>query len=309
MSKLGSRVNVHKLKALIIRPSALGDTLLLAPALYQIADKAEITLLGRIPGVDFLRPFLHRCIDYERGGWHTLFLEEPHFKNFPLPEVDRVISFVSDPAGRVKKSLSKCFKYIPVFSFPPFPSNKEDIHIALYLASCLKKAGLPVDPEEAMEEARRRALLRKDKPSRSGSMMVLHPGSGSKKKNYPSEFWLDLIKGKDLGLFHKRILLLGPAEEQWYQFFAKGLPGVEVEIVVSPERDTLLSLLKGTSIYIGHDSGITHLAAMLGVRTVALFKNTHPLKWASLRLDVTVIADVKPPEVIYERIKERLDGL
>ncbi len=49
MSKLGSRVNVDKLKALIIRPSALGDTLLLAPALYQIADKTEFTLLGRIP--------------------------------------------------------------------------------------------------------------------------------------------------------------------------------------------------------------------------------------------------------------------
>ena len=84
---------------------------------------------------------------------------------------------------------------------------------------------------------------------------------------------------------------------------------MEEEIVVSPERDTLLSLLKGTSIYIGHDSGITHLAAMLGVRTVALFKNAHPLKWAPLGPDVTVIADVKPPEVVYERIKERLDGL
>jgi hypothetical protein len=47
---------------------------------------------------------------------------------------------------------------------------------------------------------------------------------------------------------------------------------------------------------------------MLGVRTVALFKNTHPLKWAPLGPNVTVIADVKPPEVIHERIKERLDG-
>jgi hypothetical protein len=32
-------------------------------------------------------------------------------------------------------------------------------------------------------------------------------------------------------------------------------------------------------------------------------------KWASLGPDVTVIADVKPPEVVYERVKERLDGL
>jgi ADP-heptose:LPS heptosyltransferase len=104
-------------------------------------------------------------------------------------------------------------------------------------------------------------------------------------------------------------LLLGLAEEQWYRFFAKELSGLEVEIVISPNRDTLLSLLKETYLYIGHDRGITHLAALLGVRTVALFKNTDPLKWAPLGPDVTVIADSKPPEVVYEKIKERLDGL
>jgi heptosyltransferase-3 len=291
---------------LIIRPSGLGDTLLLAPALHQIADKTEITLLGRRPGVDFLRPLLHRCIDYEMGGWHTLFLEEPHLKDLTFPEVDRVVSFISDPAGKVRKGLGKCLKYIPVFSFPPFPSNKEDIHVALYLASCLKRSGLPVNPEEAVAEARRRALLRGESPARSGSTIVLHPGSGSKGKNYPHEFWLSLIKGKELGVSHKRILVLGPAEEQWYQFFAKGLSGVEVEIVISPERERLMSLLKEAYLYIGHDSGITHLAAMLGTQTIALFKNTHPLRWAPLGPDVTVIADVKPLKVIYKRIKERL---
>lgn len=293
---------------LIIRPSGLGDTLLLAPVLYQIADKTQLTLLGRRPGVDFLRPLVHRGIDYERGGWHTLFLEEPHLKDLPFPKVDSVISFISDPAEKVKKALSKCLKYIPVFSFPPFPSN-EDIHVALYLASCLKRSGLSVDPLDAVEEARRRALLRGEKPLRPGKWIVLHPGSGSKRKNYPHEFWLKLIKDKDLGVFRKRILLLGPAEEQWYQFLAKGLSGVEVEIVISPNRERLLSLLKETYLYIGHDSGITHLAAMLGVRTIALFKNSNALKWAPLGPNVTVIADVKPPEVIYERIKEKLDEL
>ena len=294
---------------LIIRPSGLGDTLLLAPALYQIADKTEITLLGRRPGVDFLRPLLHRCIDYERGGWHNLFLEEPPLKDLTFPKVDSVVSFISDPAGEVKKALSKCLKYIPVFSFPPFPSDKEDIHVALYLASCLKRSGLPVNPEDAMEQARRRALLRGEKPSRPGKVIVLHPGSGSKEKNYPHGFWLSLIKGKDLGVSHKRILLLGPAEEQWYQFFAKGLSEVGAEIVICPERERLLSLLKEAYLYIGHDSGITHLAAMLGAQTIALFKNTHASKWAPLGPDVTVIADVKPAKVIYKRIKERLNML
>lgn len=292
------------LTALIIRPSALGDTLLLAPALHQIADRVGLTLVGRRPGVDFLRPFLEHCLDYEGGGWHTLFLEEPHCKDLSLPDVGRVISFISDPDGRVKKALCKCLKGIPICSFAPFPPEQERIHVALYLASCLKRSGLPVNPEEAVEEAGRRPLLGKNKPSRSRGMIVLHPGSGSKKKNYPPEFWVGLIKGKDLAIFHKRVLLLGPAEEEWYQTFVKGLSGTGIEVVVSPDRERLLSLLKETSLYLGHDSGITHLAAMLGTPTVALFRNRGHLQWAPLGPNVTVIADVKAPEVIYKRIRE-----
>lgn len=295
-----------KLKALIIRPSALGDTLLLAPALHQIADKTELTLLGRRPGIDFLRPFLHHCLDYEKGGWHTLFSEEPSCEYPPLPEADMVICFVSDPSGAVRKGLGQRLRRTPVFSFPPFPSGEDKIHVALYLASCLKKSGLPVDPEEAIEEAKRRALFRKEKRSRSGNMTLLHPGSGSKRKNYPSELWLELLRAKDLGIFHRRILLLGPAEEEWCQSFAKELSGVAVEIVISPDKDGLLSLLKEASLYIGHDSGITHLAAMFGVPTIALFKNSHPSKWAPLGPDVTVVADVGGFQVIYKKIKEKL---
>lgn len=302
---MSNGVSPDTLRALIIRPSALGDTLLLTPAIHQIADKVELTLLGRRPGVDFLNPFLKESLDYEKGGWHTLFLEEPNCKDILFPEVDRVISFLSDPAGKVKEALQKCLKHIPVFSFPPFPPKEEKIHVALYLASCLKESGLPVNPEEAIEEAGRRPLLTKNKLSRSGGMIVLHPGSGSKKKNYPPEFWLGLIRGRDLEIFQKKVLLLGPAEEEWYQIFAKELSGEEIEIIISPNKDRLLLLLKEASFYIGHDSGITHLAAMLGTPTIALFRNSYPLQWTPLGPDVTVIAGVKPPEVIYKKIKEK----
>jgi len=294
------------LRALIIRPSALGDTLLLAPALYQIADKAKISLLGRKPGIDFLKPFLVNCLDYEKDGWHTLFSEQPHCKDLLFPNVDRVICFLSDPSRRLSKGLRKCLKHTPIFLFPPFPQREEKIHVALYLALCLKESGLPVNPDEAVEESRRGPLLGKNKPAKSGCMIVLHPGSGSTKKNYLPEFWVNLIKGKALGIFNKRVLLLGPAEEKWYRFFSKELSGVEIEITCSPNKDRLLSLLKKTSFYIGHDSGITHLAAMLGITTIALFKNSHPFQWAPLGPDVTVISDSQTPQVVYKKIKDEL---
>ena len=294
------------LRALIIRPSALGDTLLLTPALHHIAKRVAVTLLGRKPGIDFVRPFVTHCLDYEKGGWHTLFSEEANCEDLPLPEVDTVISFLSDPSRKVAKRLETCLKNIPVFTYPPFPPKQEDIHVAVYLASCLKESGLPVNPEAAIEEARKKSLFEKNKPPRSQGMIVFHPGSGSKKKNCPPEFWIELIKNKDLGIFQRRVLLLGPAEEEWHELFAKELIGVAVEMVISPDHHVLLSLLKDASLYIGHDSGITHLAGLLGTSTIALFKNSNPFQWTPLGPDVTVVCDVKSPQVIYRKIKERV---
>ena len=294
------------LRALIIRPSALGDTLLLTPALHHIAKRVAVTLLGRKPGIDFLRPFVTHCLDYEKGGWHTLFSEEANCEDLPLPEVDTVISFLSDPSRKVAKRLEACLKNIPVFTYPPFPPKQEDIHVAVYLASCLKESGLPVNPEAAIEQARKKSLFEKNKPPRSQGTIVFHPGSGSKKKNCTPEFWIELIKNKDLGIFQRRVLLLGPAEEEWHQLFAKELEGVAVEMVISPDQHMLLSLLKDASLYIGHDSGITHLAGLLGTSTIALFKNSNPFQWTPLGPDVTVVCDVKSPQVIYRKIREKV---
>ena len=294
------------MRALIIRPSALGDTLLLAPALYQIADKVAVSLLGRKPGVDFLKPFLLDCLDYEKGGWHTLFLENPNCKDLSLPDVDRVICFLSDLSGRLNQGLRKCLKHTPIFSFPSFPQREEKIHVAAYLASCLNKSGLPINPDEAIDEAQKRSLFIKDKPSKSESTIVLHPGSGSKKKNYSPEFWLNLLKNKDLRIAHTWIVLLGPAEEKWDQIISKELSEIEIEIIHSPHKDKLFSLLKKASLYIGHDSGITHLAAMLGTRTICLFKNSDPLQWAPLGPDVTIITHDIPLKVIYKKIRNEL---
>ena len=284
----------------------MGDTLLLAPALYQIADKAKVVLLGRKPGIDFLKPLLLDCLDYEKGGWHTLFFEQPHCKDLLFPNVDMVICFLSDPQGILNKGLRKCLKNIPIFSFPPFPQRQEKIHVAAYLASCLKKSGLPINPEKAIDEAQRRPLLGEGKPWRSERTIVLHPGSGSKKKNYSPEFWLNLIKTKNRGISHKWILLLGPAEDKWDQIISKELSEIEIDIIHSPHKDKLLSLLKKASLYLGHDSGITHLAAMLGTRTICLFKNSDPLQWAPLGADVTIISYDTPLQVIYKKIKDEL---
>ncbi len=294
-------------KILIIRPSALGDTLLLGPALRQLSDSEEISLAGRMPGIDFLRPFLKNCIDYERGGWHTIFSERPDCDKIPSVASDMVISFLSDPLGSAQRGLQICFKNIPVFSFPPFPHKNEKTHTALYLALCLKDSGLPVNPEKAVEGAKKKPLFCNQNISKPAKALLIHPGSGSKKKNYSSDFWLELIKCLNPALLNNLTILVGPAELSWQKDLIKKLSSQGLNIVKSPDKEGLLSLFKKTSLYIGHDSGITHLAAMTGVHTIALFKNCCACQWSPIGPYVTLFNNVISPEIIYKAIEENLN--
>ncbi|MDA8141955.1 MAG: glycosyltransferase family 9 protein [Desulfobacteraceae bacterium] len=117
---------------------------------------------------------------------------------------------------------------------------------------------------EADEKDRRRTDF---DPAR----IMLHPGSGSRRKNWPLDSFLTL---KELLSVHgfKAEFLLGPAEAHWP---ANGLtPVTRPENLVS-----LTETLKSCGAFIGNDSGATHLAAFIGVPTVAIFGPSDPVRW------------------------------
>jgi hypothetical protein len=92
--------------------------------------------------------------------------------------------------------------------------------------------------------------------------VVIHPFSGGARKNWPLE------KYRELAARLKR-----PVE--W-------LAGPEEQLERACRFDDLGALarwLSGASAYVGNDSGITHLAAAVGIPTVALFGPTDPALW------------------------------
>jgi heptosyltransferase III len=113
------------------------------------------------------------------------------------------------------------------------------------------------------------AIPRIDVPRVDGNFVAIHPFSGSAKKNWPH-----------------------------FVELAPRLPG-SVQFCVSPEQrwpgalqyEDLFELgrwLASASLYIGNDSGITHLAAAVGVPVVAIFQASDPAVWAP-RGSVTVL--------------------
>lgn len=111
--------------------------------------------------------------------------------------------------------------------------------------------------------------------------ILIHPGSGGIAKCWPLTSYLDFarsfaIEGRTTAF------LLGPAEaERWP---AEKIADIRCNHQLLQPADTreLATLLARTRLYIGNDSGPTHLAAALGAPTIALFGPTRAARWRPL---------------------------
>jgi heptosyltransferase-3 len=297
------------MKLLIIRPAALGDTLMLMPSLHALGQKVETTLVGRRPGIDFLAPYVHQVMDYETQGWHALFMDQEETIPFlSLPSPDLAVLFHGDPDGRIAARLPAFFPGAGVRVFPGFPTTDEKIHVAHYLAGCIEASGCPIKAEQALEEALRSPLLKRDILERRRGRVVFHPGSGGRRKNHPPQFWLDFIHHFTESFSFPLTLLLGPAEEGLRSFFHNSLHPRGTEVLFCPAKETLLSLLTQSRLYAGHDSGTTHLAAMLGAPTLAFFRTTSGIQWRPLGPKVRIIqGEDCGPGVLEEALAQAHD--
>lgn len=293
------------MNVLIISPGALGDTLMLLPALIDLSDRVTITFVGRQPGLDFIRPWVHCAMDMERAGWHRLFTNGQDGEGLPVSKAEIAAAFFTDQDGVIRRNLRSLLPDAIVHLFRSLPPEGESIHAAKYLAQCLKSVGLPVDPVRSIEAVQSGILSKKYGLSGRRNKIVFHPGSGSLEKNHPPEFWANLLKRlcseTDLGRFQP-VFLLGPAEESLQFYFKDILQPYDIQIILCPDKERLIKTLNEAAIYFGHDSGITHLSAMFGAPTVALFKKNNAVQWGPLGPNVSVIQAEEPGQELIESI-------
>ena len=292
------------MKILIIRPAALGDSLMLMPSLCALKHRADIVLVGRRPGIDFLAPYVLQVMDYEGHGWHLLYAQESEgAPSLPSPSLDLAVLFHTDPQGNMASRLKAFLPGAQVRVFPGFPQEHTETHAALHLAACLEAAGCPFKAAQAFEQALHVPLLKQSALEKDIKRMILHPGSGSPKKNHPPQFWLDFATRLSGSHPFPLILLLGPAEEALLPFFEHRLQAPGREILFCPERAALLSVLSQAALYAGQDSGITHIAAMIGAPTLALFRSTSIVRWRPLGpLVRTIESEESGPRLLDEAL-------
>ena len=83
--------------------------------------------------------------------------------------------------------------------------------------------------------------------------------------------------------------------------------GPEEHLAEAVRFDNLLELARwigSAQLYIGNDSGITHLSAAVGVPTLALFGNSNPSLWAPRGKNVAVLAQTTIASLTVDQVLE-----
>jgi hypothetical protein len=158
-------------------------------------------------------------------------------------------------------------------------------HASDWLTTPLAELSVPiVDPPIHEATPSERDAARRWRDQLPASFLALHPGSGSPAKNWPAARFAQIANALSSG--RPWLLVHGPADREATAALARLPNAVRAENL--PAR-TLGALLSDAGLFIGNDSGVSHLAAAWGAPTLALFGPTDPSVWAPVGPRVVVV--------------------
>jgi heptosyltransferase-3 len=270
---------------LVYHAGALGDFITTLPALrYWKRQKPgeRQVLLGKPAFGELAREsgVIHGLLDLDDRRCLPLFYEQfsPEAATLLGPFSEAVI--FSDADSPLVKNI-RASGIERIHAQPPFPKQKihaVDYHLSLFADT----AALSMEertPRIAISQKATKAsyaIIPVDHP-----FITIHSGSGSLKKNWPFKRFLEIadsLRQKGFAI----AWLKGPAEED------RSFPAGDT-VVHNQSLSVIAGLLSRSALFIGNDSGITHLAAAVNCPTVALFGPSDPVVWAPRGASATVI--------------------
>jgi len=184
--------------------------------------------------------------------------------------------------------LARAAAHARIVARPPSPPPGGP-HAALWLAESVAALGVqPATPPPLLVASEAEAEQARPWLERLGpDFLAVHPGSGSPRKNWPAQRFAALAEL--LSARRPWLLIEGPADAEAAAPAAL-LPSV-VRARELPPR-VLGAVLARAGLYVGNDSGISHLAAAWGAPVVTLFGPTDPAQWAPIGPRVRVMRSV-----------------
>ncbi len=288
-------------RALIVQPGAIGDcilTLPLAAFLKKQLGLGSIDMLGHTEYIGIFpeRSCIDRVLSIDSVELHRLFTSSDKFEladRDPLINVfagySWIVTFLGEPGSDFEANLiftANCSYGSEVITLPQKPPKNVAGHLAEFqVEQFAAQSGLTLQDITVGRSDRLILASRSDRKNGTELLecigiqadspkVIIHPGSGGLKKSW----YLDnmLAVAEELGSQgFVVVFLLGPAElERFSKDMVKKIRSVAAHIC-DLSLTQVVGLLSCAHAYIGNDSGITHLAAGLGIRTIAMFGPTN----------------------------------
>lgn len=243
---------------LLIRPGAIGDCILCLPALEHL--KTSYTEVWVPSGVVPLVLFADSVRSIASTGLDMVGIGEPEMPDSVrerLRKFDSIVSWYGANREEFRLAMARAGIACEFHAALPLPGTRQH---AIDFFTAQVHAPAELAPHIELPATRMR------------DSVVIHPFSGSVRKNWPFERFSELAR-------------LLPYEVDW-------VCGPQEDLSGATQFDNLAELaswMRGARLYIGNDSGITHLAAATGCRTLALFGPTDPAVWAPRGPNVNVL--------------------
>lgn len=325
-------------RSIILQPGAIGDCILTLPLVKFMKDSLQlggVDILGHTEYIGFLPG--RSCVDgirsIDSADLHRLFVES---NSFDLADRDPlintfddytwIVTFLGEPNSDFEQNLiytancSHCAEVITLSMKPPKDFRQ---HLTkFYTQQFVDQSGLSLEnwdfrPDEIIIKAldsdrdKGRELLEEIDFDFSKKLVVIQPGSGGLNKCWHIENFLAItreIVSKNIEV----IFLLGPAElERFSSNRIKVMNNIS-KCLTNLSITEIVGLLSCADGFIGNDSGITHLAGGLGIKTIAIFGPTNPAVYKPIGPAITIFAinnanfAQKPSTTIQKQLLEVL---
>ena len=266
------------MRRLLVRPGAIGDCLTCFPAMeYLRTDYTEVWIPSALVSIVQFADRVRALPDTGLDLLGVVESDPPASLTKMLASFDSIVSWYGSNRPEFREAalrLNGNWRFLSAL-----PGAGDSIHAIDFFA---RQAGAPAGlaPHFRVSKA----------PARDA--VIIHPFSGSRRKNWPLRQFEELARRLKL-----------PVE--W-------TAGPEDELAQARRFNDLRLLVEwiaGARLFIGNDSGITHLAAAAGVPTIALFSASDPRVWAPRGKNVALVHGVSMAAIEVDDVLRAISRL
>ena len=232
----------------------------------------------------------------------------------PFGGLDVAVAWCADPDGTLGRAL-RARGATQVVVTPSRPPPERQIHVARYLLETLEPLGVehdgpldlpPIRISTGGERQAREEILALGLEGQP--FVAIHPGSGSPAKNWPAERFAEVVAvlERDHGL--PSLVLGGPADAEVLERLRAAMR-TQPRVLLDRPLPVVAAVLRRARAFLGNDSGLAHLAGLLGVPTLALFGPTDPVHWSPLGPQVRTLRSEPLADLPADRVLAELSLL